>query len=249
MTTQTFDEWLISRLRDAGSYAGAMDGVPGRAVFKALELFQRAEGIPVTGQADAQTIAHLRLVRPNRNGTPADHVIAQVPPARTEPVWMRDARRYLGVKEVVGPGSNPVIMSWAKKLGGWVASFFTDDDIPWCGLFAAHPIATTLPKEVLPSNPLWAKNWANFGVACSPSVGAILVFFRDGGGHVGFYVGEDRTHYHVLGGNQNNAVSITRIAKNRLVANGIRWPKTGEAQIGGRVQLTANGVPVSKNEA
>ena len=42
------------------------------------------------------------------------------------------------------------------------------------------------------------------------------VFKRDGGGHVGIYVGEDKTHYHIIGGNQGNEVSIMRIAKNRM---------------------------------
>jgi len=47
-------------------------------------------------------------------------------------------------------------------------------------------------------------------------LGDILVFSRKGGGHVGFYVAEDATAYHVLGGNQSDSVSITRIAKSRL---------------------------------
>lgn len=246
MTTQTFDQWLIGRLLDAGAYGGKTDGVQGRSVFQALERFQEAEHIPITGQADALTVARLRVVK--RSASSGMTTFQEVPTVK-EPIWMRDGRRYIGITEIPGPKSNPTIMAWAKKLGGWIASYFSNDDIPWCGLFVANVIATTLPKEVMPSNPLGAKNWATFGRSCSPSVGAILVFTRDGGGHVGFYVGEDRTHYHVLGGNQNNAVSITRIAKNRLVSGGIRWPKTGEDQIGGAVQLTANGVPVSKNEA
>lgn len=53
--------------------------------------------------------------------------------------------------------------------------------------------------------------------AQTPMLGDVLVFKRDGGGHVGLYVGEDAACYHVLGGNQGNAVSIRRIAKNRLI--------------------------------
>ena len=49
-----------------------------------------------------------------------------------------------------------------------------------------------------------------------------MTFKRPGGGHVGFYVGEDSTAYHVLSGNQFDKVGITRIDKSRLVA--IRWP-------------------------
>ena len=75
----------------------------------------------------------------------------------------------------------------------------------------------------------------------------MLVFERDGGGHVGFYVGEDGTHYHVLGGNQDDAVSIAKIAKSRLVAS--RWPK-GVPVIGGPVRLSERAdIPVSRNKA
>ncbi len=250
MTTQTFGEWVISRLRDAGAYGGAYDGAEGREYFAALKRFQAAEGIKVTGKADDETVAHLRLVRPLRSDdTEANHVIASVPPKPIEPIWMRDARRYIGLREIPGPKSNATIMSWAKKLGGWIASWYQDDDTPWCGLFIGNVIATTLPQEPLPSNPLGALNWKKFGVESRIARGAILVFERKGGGHVGIYVGEDRTHFHVLGGNQDNAVSIARIEKGRLVSGGVRWPKTGEAAIGGGVQLSAlTGAPVPKSE-
>jgi hypothetical protein len=52
----------------------------------------------------------------------------------------------------------------------------------------------------------------------SPGLGDVLVFTRNGGGHVGFYVAEDKDCYHVLGGNQSNSVTITRIAKSRCIA-------------------------------
>ncbi|OCJ63997.1 hypothetical protein A6U96_09340 [Agrobacterium tumefaciens] len=251
MTTQTFGEWAISRLRAAGAYGGAYDGAEGREYFDALKRYQAAEGLNITGKADEDTVARLRLVRPLRTqGAEASHVISKVPPKPLEPIWMRDARRYIGVTEIPGPKSNPTIMSWAKRFGGWIASYYTDDDIPWCGLFIGHVIATTLPTEPMPANPLGALNWRRFGIEMTDiAVGTILVFERKGGGHVGIYVGEDRTHYHVLGANQNNAVNITRIEKSRLVAGGKRWPKTGEAPIGGAVWLTASGAPLSKSEA
>jgi uncharacterized protein (TIGR02594 family) len=139
-------------------------------------------------------------------------------------------------------------MSWAKRLGGWVASFYTGDDVPWCGLAVAAWVAITLPKESLPANPLGALNWRKFGIALStPSLGAILVFTRSGGGHVGLYVGEDLTHYHVLGGNQSNSISIARIEKARLVAT--RWPSTAGNPISGKVHLNSSGAPLSKSEA
>ncbi|MCI9864898.1 TIGR02594 family protein [Rhizobium skierniewicense] len=242
-----FDEWLIGRLRAAGAYGGKLDGVHGREVITALERFQGAFNIPVTGKADAITVTALRGVS---SKNPASSLVKfDVIPTTTEPVWMRDARRYIGINEIPGAKSNATIMSWAKKLGGWITSWYTNDDTPWCGLFVGNVIATTLPEEPLLANPLGALNWKKFGVEGRIARGAILVFERTGGGHVGFYVGEDRTHYHVLGGNQDNAVNIKRVEKKRLVSGGIRWPKTGEAPIGGAVQLTEAGASASKSEA
>lgn len=239
----SFERWVIQRLTAHGAYAGVVDDAPGRQMIAALKRFQVAEGLPATGTATAATVEALR----RSSAAPKASLIA-APEIPAEPVWMRDARRYLGLREVVGKGSNSTIMSWAKHLGGWVASFYADDDIPWCGLAVAAWIAITLPEEPLPSNPLGALNWRTFGIGLgSPSLGAILVFSRSGGGHVGLYVGEDATHYHVLGGNQSNSVSITRVAKNRLVA--IRWPKTGGNPAGGRVYLSSAGVRVTRNEA
>jgi hypothetical protein len=46
----------------------------------------------------------------------------------------------------------------------------------------------------------------------------VLVFARDGGGHVGLYIGENDHYYFVLGGNQGDAVNIRAIAKHRMIA-------------------------------
>jgi len=51
-----------------------------------------------------------------------------------------------------------------------------------------------------------------------------LVFARGSGGHVGFAMGQDDTHFYLLGGNQSDAVTVARVAKARLL--GARWPRT-----------------------
>ena len=63
-----------------------------------------------------------------------------------------------------------------------------------------------------------------FGQEVEPIPGAVLVFARGSGGHVGFAVGQDDTHFYVLGGNQSDAVTVARIARSRLL--GARWPAT-----------------------
>ena len=140
--------------------------------------------------------------------------------------WLSTARALVGVHEGVGPVVNPVIIDWARQEGGWVERFYHDDEIPWCGLFVGHCLQVA--GITGPANPLSALAWADWGVGLDPAalcMGAILVFKRQGGGHVGFYVGEDPDGQalHILGGNQSDQVSVTRIVRTRLFA--ARWPR------------------------
>lgn len=121
-----------------------------------------------------------------------------------------------------GPGSldNPQLLTWrnAARKAGYHVEAFTADAVPWCGLAMCHWAQVT--KKPAPKYPLYALNWASFGTqGHQPCLGDTLVFIRPGGGHVGLYVGEDRAgYYHVLGGNQSNAVNIKRVDKGRLHA-------------------------------
>lgn len=161
--------------------------------------------------------------------------------------WLDEARRLAGVAEIPGAKSNGVIMAWAAKLGGWIASFYKNDDTPWCGLFAAHCVAVGSPRSALPSNPLSALAWAKFGAPCPPGLGAVLVFNRPGGGgHVGFYLGETADAFLVLGGNTANKVGSAWVARSRLVA--VRWPGAAEYRQPLRVAMARSG-KLSVNEA
>lgn len=158
------------------------------------------------------------------------------------PPWLAKAKEYVGLKEIPGPRHNTKILSWLSKLGAW----WRDDETPWCGVYVAHCM-----REVgLPVPKFWmrALAWGDYGAnlrASHVAPGAILVFSRKGGGHVGFYVGEDKTYFYVLGGNQSNSVNIAKIAKARCVA--IRWPR-GEPVVGGPVRMSLKG-NASENEA
>ncbi len=87
---------------------------------------------------------------------------------------------------------------------------------------AGHALPFAQPREIL-----WAMNWKRFGdPAPAPMLADVLVFARPGGGgHVGLYVGEDAEAYHVLGGNEGDAVTIVRILRWRFVSTRRRrWP-------------------------
>jgi len=167
----------------------------------------------------------------------------------SEPAWLRHARSLLGTREAPGAANSSTIIGWAKKLGTKVLGMvYNADSVPWCGLF----VANCLTEDGIPAAPVAvrAKAWATWGTNIAAeriAAGAVLVFERPGGGHVGFYVGEDKTHYHVLGGNQGDRVSIMRLEKSRCIAR--RWP-IGRAVIGAPRLMTATaGVPSSSNEA
>jgi uncharacterized protein (TIGR02594 family) len=162
------------------------------------------------------------------------------------PRMLIEALKLHGVRETSGPGNTPAIMAWAREIGGDVARVYSADSVPWCGLFIA--IVAQRAGKALPASPLWARAWSSWGDK-SPraSLGDVLVFVRPGGGHVGLYVGEDASAYHVLGGNQGDAVSIVRIAKGRCIAARRSYAIAAPANVR-VVRLAASG-RVSSNEA
>ena len=221
-------------LKAAGFDPGPLDGVPGARTRAAVRAFQAANGLVVDSIAGPLTVKKL---------------LGAVPLAITPQLhlpWLAEAERLKGLREVSGTADNPVIMDWAQDLD----LDYAGDDVPWCGLFVAHCVAQTLPDEPLPANPLGARQWLKFGHDCPPQFGAVLVFWRGSPqgwtGHVGFYRAEDDATYHVLGGNQSDSVSITKIAKNRLL--GARWPAAVPAP-GLRLRADAGDLNLSTNEA
>lgn len=212
-----------ARLAALGYDPGPLDGIRGRRTVAAIRAFQRDRGLAADGVVGPRT---------------RELLFAGGASAADEPdrPWYEEARRLTGTREVPGPGSNPAIEDWAEGLG----IPYRGDDIPWCGLFVAHCIGTTLPDEPLPAHPLGARNWMRFGRACDPGLGSVLVFWRDGRssgkGHVGFYAGEDERGFFVLGGNQSGAVNVKRLPKAQFL--GARWPVTAGVEEAGKVEMT-----------
>lgn len=213
-----------ARLTALGYKPGPVDGILGRRTIAAVAKFQVDRGIDVKwpGTVGAKTLAALDLHAP--------------PVSAAVPVWIEEARRFLGLHEVRD----------AKKLDK--ALRLDSSAIPWCGAFVAMVVGAVLPKEGQPTNPLWALNWQKFGRAIDiPAVGAVVTFKRNGGGHVGFVVGHDATYWHVLGGNQSNTVSVAKIAKSRQ-SGPLRWPVTAELPVAALPHSTIN-ASITTNEA
>jgi len=214
-------------LKNKGFDPGEIDGIWGRKTIAAVKKFQIKNGLEDDG-----------IVGPNTTQALFDDDSTAAVTTNVLLPWFEEARHLVGTKEILGEKNNPVIVDWSKKL----EIKYSGDDIPWCGLFVAHCLGLTLPQEILPKNPLGARQWENFGDEIEPCFGAVMVFWRktkeSGLGHVGFYVGEDDTAYQILGGNQSDKVCLMWVDKDRFLS--ARWPKMANFLTSGRVKKQRN---------
>lgn len=132
--------------------------------------------------------------------------------------WVTEARKFIGLRETPGAQHTPAIVQFWKdiKRGG-----IKDDETPWCAAF----VGAILERVGIKSSRFEsAKSYLTWGVKLAePVVGCIVVFTRDGGGHVGFVVGKDaKNNLLVLGGNQGNEVNVRAFSRDRV--SGYRWP-------------------------
>jgi len=136
----------------------------------------------------------------------------------SEPKWLAEARHYIGEKEVKGAKHNPLIVQMFKdiKRGG-----IKDDETPWCAAFVGAVLERVGIKSTRFES---AKSYIDWGIKLQrPMLGCIAVFTRDGGGHVGFVVGNaPNSDLMVLGGNQSDAVNIRSFSRHRVTA--YLWP-------------------------
>lgn len=139
-----------------------------------------------------------------------------------EPKWLTRARQDLGLQETPGKATTPYIRRWLIELGAW----WTDDETPWCGVACAAWLKDSGLE--IPKHYYRARAWLDWGRPMHAVPGAVIVFERGAGGHVGLIVGVDQAdRLLVLGGNQGNRVSIAPFTRSRIL--GIRWPKDSSA--------------------
>lgn len=136
------------------------------------------------------------------------------------------AQQFVGLKELPGPLSNPLVLGMLQMDNGWVQ----DDETSWCSAFASF-ICKCLPGCPR-SKALAARSWLLVGrrVALADALPGwdVCILWRGKApqpgpevlaapGHVAFYVGQDATHVLLLGGNQGDAVSIARFPKEQVL--------------------------------
>jgi uncharacterized protein (TIGR02594 family) len=137
--------------------------------------------------------------------------------------WMITAESYVGVKEIAGDRHNPVIVKFFAESG---FPDIVDDETAWC---SAYTNAVLYEHGYSGTRDLMARSWLSWKTGqtvVTPRFGDIVIFSRGSDpifGHVGFFIKWDDTWVWVLGGNQANSVSVTRIARSKLI--GIRRPR------------------------
>lgn len=146
-----------------------------------------------------------------------DNSIEKTNTELNRPIWLDIAIGELGQKEIDGEKDNPRITGYFKATNYGEAK----DEVPWCSAF----INWIMDKSnIKGTRSAAALSWLDWGKSLEkPKLGCIVVFSRDGGGHVGLFLDEDENEIFVLGGNQSNAVTKAWYPKDRL--RGYRWPK------------------------
>lgn len=160
--------------------------------------------------------------------------------------WIAEARKHIGQKEVPGPRSNSWILGLWNKTWAWLGK--DDSTVAWCGLFVNHclsQVGLTCPKD-----PYRAKAYLDMPVKLDrPAYGCLVIFDREGGGHIGFVVGQDQHgNLMVLGGNQGDMVCIRPFRKDQRAPQ-YRWPSLYPAASRFLLPVLDSDGKLSSNEA
>lgn len=139
----------------------------------------------------------------------------------------RVAQSFMGVKEVAGSLSNPLVLAMLQLDAKWVQ----DDETKWCSAFPNFVCwILKLPR----SRSLAARSWLLVGTSIALSDARaeedVVILTRgknappasvlQAPGHVGFYASQDATSVYLLGGNQADGVNVAAFPKSRIL--GIR---------------------------
>jgi len=160
----------------------------------------------------------LKILSPTGEKGWASHkylqLITEAQESDTDFPWLPIALGEVGVKEFPGSADNPRIVEYLHSTN-LPAPDRSNDETYWCSAFVNWCIERAGYEG---TDSAWAKSWLNWGKTIgTPRKGCIVIFKRDDGGHVGFYMDETNTAIKVLGGNQSDEVSISGYSKKNLL--------------------------------
>lgn len=140
---------------------------------------------------------------------------AMAPPLPGDaPAWLKIAYKEIGQAEIAGVEENARISEYFATVAG--TNTYREDGDDWASAFvewALQKAGKTGPKSMKPSA------WLAWGVPIDqPPPGAIVILNFAGHEHVGFYFGEDGNFLKVLGGDQDDSVSIYLYPKSSVLA-------------------------------
>lgn len=143
-----------------------------------------------------------------------------------QPAWLDHAWLEAGVHETPGPAANDRILQFFKDVGH---PTIASDEIAWCAAFLGACLERAGHRS---TRSLLARSYLDWGTPLQVAkLGAVAIFSRGsdpGQGHVGFVIGAGDKRLYLLGGNQQDAVSVQSFEASRLL--GLRWPSTGSGQ-------------------
>ena len=127
------------------------------------------------------------------------------------------AQRFVGIKEFAGAVDNPFIMSMLQLDTNWPQH----DEVSWCSGFCNYVCwLLRLPR----SKSLAARSWLHVGrpVGLHEATAGFDVAILSRGdnpdsGHVGFYASWQAGRIWLLGGNQDNSVSVKDFNAARVI--------------------------------
>lgn len=215
--------------------AGVWRMKPVRTTAKALRLRTAPKVDPSTdtgsvllrGQV-AQAHGHsfdgrwFYVVAPDGAGWASLAYLTDAEPERPDagPLWYRIARAELGVRETTGTGTTARV----REFHAVTTLKATDDETPWCSSFVNWCMQRAGIKG---TGSAAARSWLTWGLALKrPVLGCVVVLKRGASptsGHVAFYAGEGDDYLLLLGGNQGNAVKVSRYPRADVL--GYRWPE------------------------
>lgn len=134
---------------------------------------------------------------------------------------LKKAAGEIGVKEVVGSGNNMQVVkyhAYARKDNDIKKGLA--DSVPWCSSFVCYVLESVGMGS---TNSMTARSYEKWGRSTrkNPLPGDIAVYWRGSRngwqGHVGFFLKETDNYIYTLGGNQSNAVNVSKYSKSKLL--------------------------------